>query len=414
MNDVPPSSFPDWTPPRRSIPAGDVPQYQPSPATESPAAPAKPRPIEPPPIPQEKPSRSQRPLIATGLAVAVGLSSLAFVLGRVSVSNDPPAVPVATRTAVVQPVATAPPNDVDPVDAIPETAGQGLTMEIPDELEPVAAVARQVGPAVVQIETVGGVGSGVIYDASGLILTAAHVVDGSTVVTVRLSDGTSVQGTVVGTHTATDIAVVSIPGRRDLPTAVLAIGLDPSIGSLAVALVSPFGLDQTVTAGVVSAVRTIGGVGMVQTDAAINPGNSGGPLVDRLGRVIGINDQIFTQSGANEGVGFAISIDIAALVADQLVAGDEVQLARLGVSSITVSNGAAGALVQEVVEGSAAEAAGLLVGDLIVAIDGRSIQDSGDLRAEIISTLPGTAVDLSVVRNGTNITVTAVLGSATF
>ena len=413
MKDVPPPSFPDWTPPRRSVPAGDVPQYQPPLATESPAAPAKPRPIEPPPIPREKPGRSQRPLIATGLAVAVGLSSLAFVLGRASVSNDPLTVPVATSAAVVQSVATSPPNDVDPVDTIPE-ADQGLTMEIPDELEPVAAVARQVGPAVVQIETVGGVGSGVIYDASGLILTAAHVVDGSTVVTVRLSDGTSVQGTVVGTHTATDVAVVSIPGRRDLPTAVLAIGLDPSIGSLAVALGSPFGLDQTVTAGVVSAIRTIGGVGMVQTDAAINPGNSGGPLVDRLGRVIGINDQIFTQSGTNEGVGFAISIDIAALVADQLVAGDEVQLARLGVSSTTVSNGAAGALVQEVVEGSAAEAAGLLVGDLIVAIDGRSIQDSGDLRAEIISTLPGTAVDLSVVRNGTSIIVTAVLGSATF
>lgn len=283
-----------------------------------------------------------------------------------------------------------------------------------DGLEPVAAIARAVGPAVVQIETSFGVGSGVIYDSSGLILTAAHVVEGVTEVIVRFSNGTAIEGTVVGTHEPTDVAVVSIPGSPDLPTAVLAIGIDPSIGSLAVALGSPFGLDQTVTAGVVSAVRTIGGVGMVQTDAAINPGNSGGPLVDRLGRVIGINDQILTRSGASQGVGFAIAIDIAVLVADQLVAGEEVRLARLGVSSTTMTDGVAGALVQEVVEDSAAAAAGLQIGDLIVAIGGRPIRSSGDLRAEIISLSPGTPVTLTVVRDGVEITVRAVLGSATF
>ena len=363
-------------------------------------------------IPSIASPRPHRALVGVGMALAVGLVSVAFALGRLSAPDVNLAVPVVTSLESDNVVTTTPSTTTAvTTDVIPSPR---LAAEIPDGIEPVAAVARQVGPAVVQIETAGGVGSGVIYDTFGLILTAAHVVGDANTVTVRLSDGTSVQGTVVGTHDGTDVAVVSIPGRPDLPTAALAIGLDPMIGSLAVALGSPFGLDQTVTAGVVSAIRTIGGVGMIQTDAAINPGNSGGPLVDRLGRVIGINDQIFTQSGSNEGVGFAISIDIAALVADQLVAGEEVRLARLGVSSITVTNGTAGALVQEVVSGSAAERAGLQVGDLIVAIDGRSIHDSGDLRAEIISTLPGTAVDLSVVRNGASIIVTAILGSATF
>ena len=321
-------------------------------------------------------------------------------------------VPVTT-TLDASPLETARPSPTTlaPQDESPEDLVDRLTLE---GLEPVAAIAEAVGPAVVQIETTSGVGSGVIYDASGLILTAAHVVDGASVVLVRLSDGTAVQGTVVGAHAETDVAVVSIAGSADLPIAELAIGVDPDVGSLAVALGSPFGLDQTVTAGVVSAVRTVGGIGMVQTDAAINPGNSGGPLVDRLGRVIGINDQIFTLGGANEGVGFAISIDIAVLVADQLVAGEEVRLARLGVSSTTMTDGTAGALVQEVVDGSAAADAGLQVGDLIVAIDGRAIRSSGDLRAEIISTSPGTSVELSVLRSGTAITLQAVLGSATF
>lgn len=357
------------------------------------------------------PARSQRLLVATGVMIALALSSLAFVLGRLSVSEPMSPTPVSA-TSEVAPVEASSSTSTTVVSQVePPAPVTSLDM---DGLEPVAAIARAVGPAVVQIETSFGVGSGVIYDSSGLILTAAHVVEGVTEVIVRFSNGTAIEGTVVGTHEPTDVAVVSIPGSPDLPTAVLAIGIDPSIGSLAVALGSPFGLDQTVTAGVVSAVRTIGGVGMVQTDAAINPGNSGGPLVDRLGRVIGINDQILTRSGASQGVGFAIAIDIAVLVADQLVAGEEVRLARLGVSSTTMTDGVAGALVQEVVEDSAAAAAGLQIGDLIVAIGGRPIRSSGDLRAEIISLSPGTPVTLTVVRDGVEITVRAVLGSATF
>ncbi len=397
----PRDQFPDDDAPR---PGGATPGFShPRPPVRVPITTSTPAPAPPAP-----PARSQAPLVVTGVLVALALAALAFVLGRNSATSDVVSLPVVATT-----VTTEPPPTPTTVPATTATTEAPL-VSIPDGIEPVAAIAAQVGPAVVQLETGSGVGSGVIYDPSGLILTAAHVVEGATEVRVRLADGTAVDGTIVGTHGPTDVAVVSISTERDLPVAELALGVDPSIGSLAVALGSPFGLDQTVTAGVVSAIRTVGGVGMVQTDAAINPGNSGGPLVDRLGRVIGINDQIFTRSGANDGVGFAISIDIASLVAEQLVAGEEVQLARLGVSSQSVSDGTAGALIQEIAPGSAADDAGLLVGDVIVAIDGQTIRNSGELRAEIISTAPGTVVELAVIRDGEEIVVPAVLGSASF
>jgi len=274
----------------------------------------------------------------------------------------------------------------------------------------VALIAENVGPAVVQLDTNFGLGSGVIYDETGYILTAAHVIEGARTVKVRLADGRLFDGEIVGSHVPTDIAVVKIDGP-DLPVAELATGVDTRVGALAVALGSPFGLDQSVTAGIVSAVdREISGVPMVQTDAAINPGNSGGPLVDGAGRVIGINDQIFTNSGGNEGIGFAVSIDLAKLVADQLVDGGDVQLSFLGVSSTTSDVNRAGALVQEVVSESAAELAGLEIGDLIIAVDGDRIASAADLRVNIINTAPGTEITLDILRNGEPTTLTAVLG----
>jgi len=406
MTDLPPPPF-NEADDQFPTPSGEVPAFTfgAQPTTELPIRQMF-GPVTPPP--------SQRPLIATGLAVAVGLASLAFVVGRATAPSPDQVVPVSTSAPVAVETVEIPSTTIAPIETVDVAPVDPIIIQIPSDVEPVAAVAELVGPAVVQIETSSGVGSGVIYDSDGLILTAAHVVNGAQMVLVRLADGTSTEGTVVGTHDATDVAVVSISGRTNLPTAELAVGVDSSIGSLAVALGSPFGLDQTVTAGVISAFRTIGGVSMVQTDASINPGNSGGPLVDRLGRVIGINDQIFTQSGGNEGVGFAIAIDLAALVADQLVADEQVQLARLGVSSTTPSNGSAGALVQDVVVGSAAADAGLQVGDIIIGIGELSLQDSGDLRGAIISMLPGTSVDLVVVRNGSTVTVAVVLGAASF
>ncbi len=271
----------------------------------------------------------------------------------------------------------------------------------PDDVGRVAAVAEAVAPTVVQLESGSGLGSGVIYDTSGLILTAAHVVSGSESVDVRLADGRLFRGMVIGAHHLTDVAVVQVFGASDLPVAVLGYGSPIRVGELAVALGSPFGFDQTVTAGIVSAVnRTVNGVPMVQTDAAINPGNSGGPLVDGSGRVIGINDVIFTRGGGNDGIGFAISIDVAIVVADQLTAGDDVQLAVLGVNTIPSTTGEGGAIIREVLDGSPAAHAGLEVGDRIVAVDDEPITEPTTLFAAVVTRRAGTEVTVTYVRDG--------------
>ena len=351
----------------------------------------------PPQLPPTTPEPSHRGpnrlLALLTVVLAVGLVGT-FVWYQFGVSEEP--APVAAPS-----VATTLP-DIQPEPAI-EIQGPNL-------YDGVADIAELVGPAVVQLDTNFGLGSGVLYDPAGYILTAAHVIDGASTLKVRLADGRLFEGVVVGSHPQTDIAVVKIDGV-DLPTAELALGVDTRVGSLAVALGSPFGLSQSVTAGIVSAVdRDIQNVPMVQTDAAINPGNSGGPLVDGAGRVIGINDQIFTNSGGNEGIGFAVSIELAKLVADQLVAGQDVQLSFLGVSSTTSDSVRAGALVQDVQPGSAADAAGLEIGDLIIAIDGDSVTSAADLKVNIINTPPDSEVQIDIIRGDEELTLTATLG----
>lgn len=195
----------------------------------------------------------------------------------------------------------------------------------PNTDEPAAAVAERLAPSVVRIEHSGGQGSGVVYD-EGLILTAGHVVSGAPNVTVRTAEDESLAGEVVGIDPATDIAVVDVDAA--LPVPELGDDDDLRVGQLAVAIGSPYGLDETVTLGIVSALGrevtteagTIGG--LVQTDAPINPGNSGGPLADREGRVIGINHAIASSSGGNEGVGFAVPIGVALESADAILSGE--------------------------------------------------------------------------------------------
>jgi putative serine protease PepD len=285
--------------------------------------------------------------------------------------------------------------------------------------EPVAAVAQAVAPSVVQIETNFGLGSGIIMDDDGNILTAAHVIDDATLVRVRLADGTVVPAEIVGTSPETDVGVVRIDPRPDLTPAVLGVGEIVQVGQLAVAVGSPFGLQQTVTSGIVSAldrpVETAPTfrVGMIQTDASINPGNSGGALADRHGRVIGINDAIRTQGGGNEGVGFAIPIDLAASVAERLIAGEPIQSGFLGVSAIDAIEGRPGALVQEVTPGSPADEAGVTEGDLIVAVAGEPVRSVTQLRARILAISPGTEVVVEVVRDGEVVELPVVLATAT-
>jgi serine protease Do len=285
------------------------------------------------------------------------------------------------------------------------------TATLPVIEEPVALIAEAVGPAVVSLESEVGIGAGILFSTEGYILTASHVVEDFSQVTVRLFDGRTLTGDVVGFHLETDVAVVKIPADPTLPTAELGLGLDLQVGQLAVALGSPFGFDQTVTAGIVSAVdRVVRGVTMIQTDASINPGNSGGPLVDALGRVIGINDIIFTESGDSAGVGFAIDIDLAHAVAEQIIDGVPVQLAFLGVEVSDQGGDTPGARVETVVEDTAASNAGIQQGDVIVAVDGHPITESGDLRVQIIGNRPGDSVIITLVREGEILDIPVVLG----
>lgn len=351
----------------------------------------------PPPPPSRGDSGSGRggwrplPIIAASVLSAVLASGVTATL----VDDDP--APVSTAASAA--------DDSTAAATIAPTA-------VVDGAERAATAAAAIAPAVVQIETRTGVGSGVVYDESGLILTVAHVVGNNGTVDVRLADGSTVAGEVLGTHTETDIAVVQISGDDVPAVAELATGTEPVVGQLAVAVGSPFGFDQTVTSGIVSAVdRIVNDVAMVQTDAAINPGNSGGPLVDASGRVIGLSDVIFTESGGNEGVGFAITVDVAKIVADQIVAGETPQLALLGVSTTASADGSRGAQVAEVVPGSAAADAGIVEGDLLVSIDGDPVADSGQLRAQITRRSPGTDVTIGLDRGGDLRDVTVTLGA---
>ena len=291
----------------------------------------------------------------------------------------------------------------------------GAAAPLPAGEEPVAAVARTLGPSVVQLEVGDGLGSGVIYDKNGYILTAAHVTEGSQTLTVRLSDGTALSGQVVGADQGNDIAVVKVD-RGGLRPANLALKSDLQVGQMAVAIGSPFGLQQTVTQGVVSAkdrsLSTPDGrvLDVIQTDAPINPGNSGGALADRRGRVIGINDSIRSESGGNEGVGFAIPIDTAAASAAHIIKGEPIRTGYLGVSLNTPTLGKAGAVVDNVAQGSPAAQAGLKVGDLIVKIGDQPIQSSADLAAQVRRLSPGQSAAVHVIRDGKEQTVTVKLG----
>jgi S1-C subfamily serine protease len=283
--------------------------------------------------------------------------------------------------------------------------------------EPIADAAAVILPSVVQIQTgtgVGsGVGSGVIYDSDGLILTAAHVVGDNDTVTVRFSDGEEVEGTVLGGTSGADVAVVQVD-RTGLPAAELALDDDPRVGQMAIALGSPWGLRGTVTAGIISAVNQSIPQGnsarsVLQTDAAINPGNSGGPLVDREGRVLGINVSIFSLSGANDGVGFAVPIAVASDVAERVVAGEAIESAFLGVKGQDVETGRAGAVITEVTPGTAAADAGIEVDDLVILLDGVRIQGITDLAAQVRTHQPGSTVEVIVIRDGEQLTFEVTL-----
>ena len=255
-----------------------------------------------------------------------------------------------------------------------------------------------------------GEGSGVIVSADGYIVTNNHVVDGATELTVSMADKREMKARVIGTDAKTDIALIKVDAK-DLPHVVLGDSSKVEVGDIALAMGNPFGLGQTVTMGIISATGR-GGLGIedyedfIQTDASINPGNSGGALVNTRGELIGINTAILSRSGGNQGVGFAVPVDLVRHVMTQLKENGTVTRARLGVyfqeltpklASALGVKASNGAVVTEIVPDGPASKSGLQKDDVIVALNGKSI-DGRSLRNAVGSMSPGSSIDLKVLR----------------
>jgi serine protease Do len=255
-----------------------------------------------------------------------------------------------------------------------------------------------------------GVGSGFILTADGYVMTNAHVVDGADEVIVTLTDKRELKARIIGSDRRTDVAVVKIEAAG-LPAVKIGDVNQLKVGAWVMAIGAPFGLDNTVTAGIVSAKQRDTGdyLPMIQTDVAINPGNSGGPLLNMKGEVVGINSQIYSRSGGFMGISFAIPIDEAMRVADQLRTNGRVIRGRIGVSIAPVTKEVAeaiglgaprGALVQGVEAGLPADKAGVEAGDIILRVDGKAVEKSGDLPRLIGGTKPGSKAALQLFRRG--------------
>jgi S1-C subfamily serine protease len=356
-------------------------------------------------------------VLASGATVAA--LGLAGALDRPAMTSAPG--PQATNVGAVQPLAL-------------------------DESSATIAVAAKITPAVVKITVRGsdsgnlgvipdtGVGSGVIYDSDGWILTNHHVVEGGEQFDVELKDGRVLEGRVYGIDTLTDLAIVKVE-ETDLPTAPIGASDPLKVGQLVVAIGSPLGTySNSVTSGIVSAkgrsIVTDGNdqlTNLIQTDAAINPGNSGGPLLDAAGNIVGINTAIATNSN---GIGFAIPIDIARPIMDQAVAGEPLSRPYLGIHFVSITPKIAadrdlpvetGAYVggwdasgnpQEGVEdGKPADEGGIRDGDIITSIDGKAIDEEHPLDATLSQSSPGDTVTVEVMRDGQKVTLEVTLGT---
>jgi serine protease Do len=378
----------------------------------------------------------QRTRIAAALAAAGIITASAFAVEHYIQPGMSSAIAATTATALA-----------------PVQAGRAA---LPD----FAAIVQQYGPAVVNITVSGtrktglsgsqeeegqegnplsqffrfgpppsevptqGQGSGFIVGADGIVLTNAHVVRDATEVTVKLTDRREFRAKVLGVDPATDIAVLRIDAKG-LPVVALGDSARARVGDWVLAIGSPFGFENSVSAGIVSAKgRNLPGetyVPFIQTDVAVNPGNSGGPLFNLAGEVIGINSQIYSRSGGYQGLSFAIPIDVALRVKDQIVATGHANHARLGVSVQEVNQALAdsfglkqaeGALVASVQPGSAAERAGLQPGDVILKYDGKPIGAANELSALVGQAVPGGKVSIGIWRKGEARELSATLGSA--
>jgi putative serine protease PepD len=331
-----------------------------------------------------------------GAGAAIYAASSGSGSGQSTVVASVPAQPASTRattTTLTQLYKNAAPGVVDITVASSDSSGFGQGGQSQAE------------------------GSGFVIDTNGDIVTNQHVVAGATSIKVRFQDGTVEKATLVGTDPSTDVAVIKVSGDSSL-LHPLTFGDSSSlqVGDEVAAIGSPFGLPESMTRGIVSALnRTITAPnkfsisGSIQTDAAINHGNSGGPLLNMSGQVIGVNAQIESDSGGNDGVGFSIPSDAVKSVANTLIAGQAVQHAYLGVQ-IGDSPSGTGAVVSTVKADTPASKAGLKAGDVITANDGDPVANADDLTAKINAHKPSQKVTLSVERGGKSLSIDVTLG----
>jgi S1-C subfamily serine protease len=349
--------------------------------------------LPPPPPPERK--RRRLPVLLTVLLVALIAAAVAYPAGQRSVQTAPP---------VEEPAA--------------EQQDAPAALDAPS---PVPEIAAAVLPSVGRVDVGQGSGSAVIYREDGYLVTNFHVVQDARQVEVTLADGQRRSAEVVGTAPNFDLAVLRID-EQGLPAATFAEEV-PEIGSTAVAIGSPFGLDATVTAGIISAEDrelTGNGVslgGLIQTDAAINPGNSGGALADDRGRVVGINTAILSGSGTSAGVGFAVPASSVVAIADQIIDNGEVRSGFLGIQGGDVTPESAeafgipeGAVVERVTPNTAAAEAGLRPEDVITEFDGTTIDSMGALSTAVLLRQPGDEVTLKFFRDGQEQEITVTLG----
>jgi putative serine protease PepD len=353
---------------------------------------------------------NQRILLPAAIAGA-GLLGGAVGVGAWEASNDDPsaASTVAERTAT------------------PTAQGGRASSSL-------AELYRRTAPGVVEIETGGldegfdpfapeqpaeptATGSGFVIDDEGHIVTNQHVVGSADTVTVRFANGDEAKARVVGADPSTDVALLDLEGDRDVTPLELGSAESLQVGDAVAAIGSPFGLEGTLTAGIVSAldrdIRAPNGFtidGAIQTDAALNGGSSGGPLLDSAGRVVGISSQIESRTGGNVGIGYAVPVETVERVVDELLQSGEVQHAYLGVGLDDEPAEGGGVALTEVAEGGPAADAGIRAGDVILAIGGEDVETPDDVRDAVDSRDPGDDVEVRVRRDGDSRTVTVTLG----
>ena len=360
-------------------------------------------------------NRSLHPLIALALAAAVGcVSAYAFLYmhgpatGRVPTPTIalvatagaplPPSAPPAGAAISYPPGGEQPAAIVSYRDAVARAAPSVVTVHSAHMLKGRLPLSPDV--------VVKGLGSGVIIDRDGYIVTNYHVVQDASDLAVALADGTLHLTRIVGVDTESDIALLKIDAEGLRPIALTDIN-EVSVGDVALAVGNPLGVGQTVTQGIISAIVRKGAnpvENFIQTDAAINPGNSGGALIDTAGRLVGINVAILSHSGGSEGIGFAIPVDYVQTVASALRTKGRVARAWLGVSTAPAQRGE-GALVVLVEPDGPADRAGIAPGDVIVRFGEKTVSHATDVRSVVIGAEPGTHVPIELVRKGARATV---------